>query len=588
MPTNLMSMLNPFGTDENSKSPPDATSNAEETTNTTPSKKRSTLSSWLGDAVPAGPPSPSKSDADVSIMFAEPESQGTSDAGSREGSIDGRRRSKKINRPKTQFSICHPPPASSTRQKLHRRPRSLMQLHKLSPGARPVPAYEIIPSANFSVRLTKAITKVFRAKHGLCPNDLVVLSAEKYSIEEIDEEQEARHVLGLICKGRKEDAATAGKAKICLAGGREWEACSLMNGGYEFFSTDEHGLGLTVRWVPKRAKDGSKDRKRFNFSTISPNSRKHPIIACLQKTSLDINDTYKMPEPSAVTPLSTPNQRGSILEDAIDEDALKQDACVTTDELRQVITLTGIWVAFKEGWSPSIKYDDANGLQRSASVHNSPNKGAASPINTPPGSPTPGAIDRRVSVKSVSSSILRRSSMLSRGNRNSTISNASSDELPQQSASVKKTGRSRGDSTSTVLVHRAASNRRKNNQQATWRPDMLSAQHQLTETSREDLYRTPPRRQLSTIDSPAGGEDETTPQPSRKPSVARPIIPPTESSEQNHRSRLPDRPASVDKRESSTTTGTSTSEQGGKMPPQKAPTKAKRGWRRILCGSSDI
>jgi hypothetical protein len=426
-------------------------------------------------------------------MFAEPESQGTSLSGSREGSIDGKRRAKRNNKPKSTYTICHPPPASSARQKLHRRPRSLLQLHKVVPNSRPLPAYEIIPSANFSVRLTRATTKVFRAKHSLCPNDLVVLRAEDYYSEEPDEDQEARDIVALICKGRKDDGSAAGKAKICMVDGGEWEAYPSVNGGYEFFTTDEHGLGLTVRWVPKKSKKegGAKpESRRFNFSTISANTRRHPIIAHLSKSALDIYDSYKMPDLSTATPTATPKQQPTILEDGLDSDdnvSSKQEVRRTDSFTRSIITMTSIYVAFKEGWSPHFKYDDQAPSSRRNSIH--------TPLSTPPASPAPNpaVLDKRSSILSVSSSIFRKSSQrTNRSGRTPTFSaldqtTNATDDAPTQSASTKATGRARADSNSTVLVHRAASNRRNNRSQATWRPELLSAgtKNEMRETSRE-------------------------------------------------------------------------------------------------------
>lgn len=221
-------------------------------------------------------PSPSPSRTSRSSFFAEPETTNSLSAGSREGSIDGKRMLK--SRPKTQFSVCHPPPESRTRQRLHRRPRSLLQLHRLRETARPMPAFEVIPSTNFSLSLNAAVTRVFKTKHGLCPSDLVVLKAEKYSMpsDEEDEDKEVRDVIGLICKGRRDDDKLGGgKAKIVMADGKVWDAYPISNGGYEFYSVDKNGLGLTVRWVPKRNKEGSNVNKdgyrRFNFSTYNIN-----------------------------------------------------------------------------------------------------------------------------------------------------------------------------------------------------------------------------------------------------------------------------------------------------------------------------
>jgi hypothetical protein len=498
LPTSFIASLNPFASP--AVKPDDTTQNGD--------KHSRTLSEL---ALKSGPPSPTKSSA--SIMFAEPSSQGTSLSESREGSIvDGKRQAKK-NKPKTSFSICHPPPASSARQKMHRRPRSLLQLHKVVPNSRPLPAYEVIPSTNFSVRLRRATNRVFSAKHSLCPNDLVVLRAEDYYSEEPAEDQEARDVVALICKGRKDDGAATGKAKICMAGGEEWDAYPLPNGGYEFFTTDQHGLGLTVRWVPKKSKkDNAKpDSRRFNFSTITAGTRRHPIIANLSKTSLAILDTYKMPELSTATPTATPKQHATLLEDGLDSDdaaASKQEIRTTDDALRAIISMTSIYVAFKEGWSPYFKYDDRD-QQASSSRRNS----VHTPVSTPPASPTPTPAmmaEKRTSILSVSSSLFRKSSLRSanRSSRTSTVldpnKNNTQDSL-SRSGSIKTTGRARADSSSTVLVHRAASNRRSNRSQATWRPDLLSPgkQNEVRETSREGTPQPEVIRSLNASRTPS-------------------------------------------------------------------------------------
>lgn len=590
LPTNLMSVLNPFSSDDSDKTDAE-TAHA--------SNKRASIFSSILPANPsttATPPAPS--DDDESTMFAEPETRSNSDEGSREGSVaeSGRRKSKMIGRPKTCYSICHPPPTSTTRQRLHRRPRSLMQLHKLSPNSRPQPAFEIIPSANFSVKMTKGTTKVFKAKHGLCPNDLVVLKAERYSACELDEEQEARDIIARICKGRKDDGQAAGKAKICFPDGREWEAYPTPNSGYEFFTTDEHGLGITLRWVPKRNKDGSKPsadsaNRKFNFSTISPNSRRHPVIATLSKTSLDINDTFKIPEASAATPLSTPLQSSTILAQTMEEDGCGKDLCETDERLREIITMTGIWVAFKEGWSPFFKCDDkekdAMFLQRSPSLRTSPSPSKAatfaiSPVSSPPGSPAPGSpgLGRRTSIKSVGGTP-RKGGLFGRTSRVSTTSLPEPPDTPTSPSSAKKTGRTRADSTSTVLVHRAANNRVKN-QQASWRVEMLASQHEMREQpSTEDLAR-----------SQSDGDIATSPTPQKGESIARPILPSASNSGASAReikgvattspTRRRKSPQEEQRRSVSETTS-SASEASKK--PQKVVKQKRSVWRRLLCGS---
>lgn len=456
----------------------------------------------------------------------------------------------------------------------------------------------MIPSANFSVRLQKAIARVFGPKHGLCQNDLVILKAEKYSKDEEDEEQEARDVIGLICRGRKEDGMPPGHAKIYMADGSEWEAYPYNNGGYECYSTDEHGLRLKLRWVPKKDKEGTKVPNNFNFSTVSPNSRRHPVIANLSKRGLDINDTYKMPDQSNTTPLaspiSTPRQRSMVPEDVDDEDI---DEPIQTDErTRTMITVTGIWVAFKENWSPSYRYDDERGCStsRSASAQNSPSKAVASATASP-------QLEKRNSIRSIGSGIFRKSSMMSRSHRNSIVSSTSDEGSSTARSEQGRTGRTRADSSATVMVHRAASNRRKNNNQATWRPDLLSPRDQLQETSREDLRDKPPANPRNSAPAIASSGLEPFPEaiPARRSSIASPLLPDENEAGQARRGTSTpsgqasepvhlQRPASGDKRESSATTNTTLSDgvmgqkESSRMP------KKKPGWRRLFCGHSDV
>lgn len=614
MPSSVIGMFNPFGNDEEAKEggkvekkekpQKDVDAQAQQSAN----KRTSLFASILPSALLGGDSTPKK-DGDMEkeddlTMFAEPDTRSNSDDVSREGSIFdelGRHKAKKNKGPKTSYSMCHPAPTSTTRQRLHRRPRSMMQLHKLCHDQRPRPAYEVIPSTNFSVRLTKAITKVFKAKHGLCPNDLVVLRAEKYAAaeDEVAEEQDERDIIALICKGRPGDAAyVGGKARICLPEGREWEAYPTLNGGYEFFSTDEHGLGLTVRWVMKKGKDGTKPtdplKRKFNFSTISPNSRRHPVIATMSRTGLDVNDTYKMPRASAETPLSTPKQGATVFSDAMDDEdaSIHQEVCETDPRLQEIIVMTGIWVAFKEGWSPFYKYDDKDkdllGVQRSPSMPaHSPTKSSTfslgSPVSTPPASPVQAPLQKRSSIKSIGSGIARTGSLLQRASNDNRRSTASVLESEEESTLEiqQRTGRSRADSNSTVLVHRAASNRRRKNE-AAWRPDMLTAQQEAANEDMSSSIHAP---------SPARSRKDSV---NRRESTARPILPPSPSHQSDGSSevatptkRTPKTQA-VEKRESNATTATASSRSD--LPPPKPAVKtrkAKSGWRRLLCGSQD-
>ncbi|KAK0891529.1 hypothetical protein LTR02_013979 [Friedmanniomyces endolithicus] len=638
LPTINLNSLNPFANaEEEKRQSSEQTRQKDDASRLAPVRNRTLLSTFTLGSIPSSSSrdtSPARSNAEGSIMFAEPDR--SEDGDSQENSVlDSGRRSSRLrsNKPKTCYSVCHAPNASRSRN-MHRRPRSLLQWHRLSPNARPVPAFEVISQANFNVRLTKDITRVFRAKHGLCPNDFVVLRAETYTTaDEAETGQEAQDIIGLICNRRKDsnkDEPSSSsitekeKAKICMASGAEWEICSLPTGGYEFFTTDSHGLGLKVRWVPKKDKDGkratTKDgRQRFNFSTISANSRRHPVIAVLSSTEMEVYDAYRVPDIN-LTPTPTPQRNGnSALTEAMeDEGASLQDQRETDDALREVITMTAIWVTFKEGWSPTFKADgykdkDAvNGAGSRAvsimSVPNSPSKSALD-LTTPPASPLKANLEKRNSIKSIGSDVLRRSSLLGRKGNRSSHASVPEEDLREvglgRSDSVKKAGRARGDSTSTVLVHRAASNRRRNNtnSQATWRPDLLQAQqHPLNEMSRESSVATLPLQHAQRKEAWESPEATTVPMGPSRDDVARPLIPnvvesPDTAPETSlpvtaspgpeaQRTLRPSTPAPPEKRVSDATTVT-----GSIMPGRSAKTgkggKRKGGWRRLLCGGGN-
>ena len=287
-------------------------------------------------------------------------------------------------KPKTSFQLAHPPPIIKPKQRLKLRPRVLLQLHQLSETARPTPAFDVLPSTIFAPRLRNRFPRLFKGKDGLGPNDLVVVSSATYarypSPEDgrgnvSDEEGwDHREVVATICQLRKEDGGGRGKAEICFENGPSWEATPLMNGGYEFVATDEHGLVMKARWVVRNRLHrrttsmaaGSSGRvdedRRFTFSIIDPTTRRHPIIASLNRGNIEVLNEYpsviQLPASTSDTPLS-PLSAASSSTNYFDSTNNSTMPMVKTDErLRTLVVTTGIWVVFREGWSKSFSYVD--------------------------------------------------------------------------------------------------------------------------------------------------------------------------------------------------------------------------------------
>lgn len=289
---------------------------------------------------------------------------------------------KRHSRPKTIYNFAQPPPITAPRSKLHIRPKVLLQLHQVIASRRPKPVYEVIPFSLLAPRSTRRLARTFNSKEKLGPNDILVVKAEEYEqkeeAEKVDDEHwGTRDVIGIICPPKKADKGSHDTTELLMDDGSSWDVTYMTNGGYEFNYTDHHGLVLKSRWIPKPAHSrrtsamstssfgntspavGAEDKK-FNFSTISATSRRHPIIASMTRSGIEILDSYNMPTatspPTPLTPSFTVITPGvtPVLDPASFMDMHSENISVTTDDaLRRFITVSGIWVAFCENWSPA-------------------------------------------------------------------------------------------------------------------------------------------------------------------------------------------------------------------------------------------
>jgi hypothetical protein len=277
-------------------------------------------------------------------------------------------KTKRHKRPKTIYKLAQPP---HPRGKHHMRPKVVLQLHQVVASRRPKPAFEVIPYTTFGPLSTRCKVRTYRGR-SLTAADLVVLKAEEYHHNEEERSDEerfgSRDVVAVVCPG-KEDKSGVTKTEILMENGQSWEVTRTPNGGYEFVHVDDHGLTLTSRWVAKpphlrrqsslsSASQGSppEDRK-FTFSTISQNSRRHPIIATMTRDRIEVSDAYSMPcatspsTPSAPSsPLPTPLPTPS----SVDMDCFldRDRPLIETDHaLKAFIVASGVWVAFQENWS---------------------------------------------------------------------------------------------------------------------------------------------------------------------------------------------------------------------------------------------
>lgn len=281
---------------------------------------------------------------------------------------------RKAVRTKTSYQLAHP--AHHARHKrLKLRPKLLLQLQQVSQTPRPLPILDILPSTVYLPRLARKFPAMFRGKNGLGPNDLIIVMSELYertvsSVPEqakgADDGEDQREVVATICQMLQEEQRQKGKAEICLNFGPVWEATPLPSGSYEFVAHTDEGLRV-MRWALRGGKNrrasapqgvqAGDDPRRFTFSLIDPTTRRHPVIASMTRNQLEVFDEYSTTVRTS-TGHTTPSSNMSVVSDLSDDTPADANLVTLDDELRTLIIITGIWVAFREGWSHNFSYGD--------------------------------------------------------------------------------------------------------------------------------------------------------------------------------------------------------------------------------------
>ncbi|KAH8599793.1 hypothetical protein B0O99DRAFT_681965 [Bisporella sp. PMI_857] len=319
------------------------------------------------------------------------------------------RKKRRSSRTRTTFQLAQPAPTLSAKQRLLQiRPKLLLQLQLLSPHSRPMPAIDVLPSTQVVPRLVKKFPRMFRGKGELGANDVMVVKSEEYDmpgvhrLDDLDSDEEglsSRELIAVICQMPRDMGGSQGKAELVLKDGSVWHATPSENGRYfEFVSTDIHGCKQTARWV--KSKVGLKGMEaptasntnefKYTFSMMNPHTRRHPIMATITQTTLDIPDQYsslasvsrKFPpvSPAPITP--------GTYDFDVDEE-LSRSTFLVDDDLKVLIQITGIWVALRQGICSSFRYSD---LESPLSPRPSPSARAGS-FPTPSDAGSPGHPD---------------------------------------------------------------------------------------------------------------------------------------------------------------------------------------------------
>ncbi|KAI1480947.1 hypothetical protein F4774DRAFT_417870 [Daldinia eschscholtzii] len=316
--------------------------------------------------------------------MSEDEASLASDSDASRVSSSARRTRRRAMRKSTTFLLAHPPPRLRNKQRLiHIRPKLLLQMQQLAANRRPRPVIDVFPSFAVAgpliVPLLKRFPLIARIKRELGIRDIMLVKSEDYDAHASgldsdgdDDDLKSRELLAILSPVLTED-----KAEIVLADGTVWTATPRFNGtgscSYEFVTVDSNGNTTTARWVRKQMATKSLPATptspgftpttpvpdcKFTFSIIDPNCRRHPIMATLTNSSLDILDSYTtVPQSASYYPptspiLSTPTSPTN------GENTAERKTQRVEDWQKTFITISAIWVILRHGWSPNWKPAD--------------------------------------------------------------------------------------------------------------------------------------------------------------------------------------------------------------------------------------
>lgn len=378
-----------------------------------------------------------------------------SDTTTSDSTVRRKRRSIRSSKPKqaTNLALAYPPPRLRTKQRrfVQIRPKLLLQLQQLSVDKRPKPTIDVLATSvvagtHIVPRLVRHFPNLFRTRRSLGRDDLVLARSEDYDApsgadtadgQDLDKRDLVAVISpilpGLTCtkEGEAKEPKGQGQAEIVLADGSFWTAKTLANGSYEFVHINSRGETKTVRWVKKAVKSNKafdrtsspapspENQNRFTFSIIDPSSRRHPILATLTPSNLEILDSYTTLSQSSLRyPPSRPfsldlDSCGGVAALDAPPPPPPRTTCAVDQDTRDLITVTSVWVALRDGpgWPmqvprpPQIPQPSnltinprarPNGMERARATTFplSPSDVAPASPQTP-SSPMPNAIPRR-------------------------------------------------------------------------------------------------------------------------------------------------------------------------------------------------
>jgi hypothetical protein len=206
-------------------------------------------------------------------------------------------------------------------------------------------------------------------KENITNDDLAVVRVENYNTSGISKDSldtpETREILGIISPVPSKPGSAVGQAQIFLDGA-VWNATPGRDGRYDLqcVGAEKH----SARWYIPKTKRKQADNpspssgdRRLYFAAILPHTTKHPTLASLNKTHMDIYDWYTLNTDlvtqDMLTPLETPTPATRELQSEYwstphTETSSTAVFNVPIDDLhRKLIVASSFWVMLCEGWS---------------------------------------------------------------------------------------------------------------------------------------------------------------------------------------------------------------------------------------------
>ncbi|KAL1880584.1 hypothetical protein VTK73DRAFT_5389 [Phialemonium thermophilum] len=325
-------------------------------------------------------------------------------------STSGRPRRTPVPRKATRYLLAYPAPSFVGKTLVVHKvlPKLYLQLQEISADKRPKPVIDVFPGSRIAgsiiaPRLAKRFPRAFGVRGELGFGDVVLMRSEDYDahpepVEGTGEDAELGQgkLLAVFRAMRR-----AEMNEIVLEDGSVWIARQLPTGSFDFTHTDAFGNVRTARWVRRSTarsrEDASKvagapsapPQVKYTFSLINPLSRRHPIMATMSGSALDIQSHYtavshssaryppsaSLRRSSSVNVASTrrqtysgpaPNPQSSQYSGSFSDNEGDLDRAsspretqrtleVVDEATKLLISVTAVWLALRLGWSPSFK-----------------------------------------------------------------------------------------------------------------------------------------------------------------------------------------------------------------------------------------